>query len=84
MSLQPELIDAKDKFIAVNDPFYEQDEELPLSKQLTKKANESSQKVPLILIARDMYVLSMDENLTNKTRKNKYLSRNKRLKRYGK
>jgi len=74
-ALKPQLIDTKDKFIGVDDPFYEQDDESPESGKRDKAMRANRAKVSLIAIADHMCVKNM--NNRTKTKENKYLNRNK-------
>ena len=73
--LKPELINAKDKFVGVDDPFYNQDEELPESIKQNKTIKGNKTKVSLIGIADFMCVTNM--NNKTKIKENKYLNRRK-------
>ena len=73
--LKPIMVDAKDKFVGVNDPFYNQDEELPESIKHNKSTKGNKTKVSLIAIADYMCVINM--NNKTKIKENKYLNRHK-------
>jgi len=82
-TLTPELINAKDKFIDRNDPFYEQDDEMPENRKFRKEVQRHKNKQPLITLADNLCMLHL--STARKTTgpqksltlpKNKYLNHN--------
>ena len=67
-TLTPELIDAKDKFLAADDPFYEQDE-VKTQKQINHSRRKSKTiKTPLLMIAKDMCMPHLSHQVKNQNR----------------
>jgi|TARA_B100000287_G_C20420384_1_gene697283 hypothetical protein len=79
-SLSPKLIGAEDKFVAVNDPFYEQDEEKSEMFKLQRQMNKSKTKKSLIRIAAGMCGPHISHEVKNK---NKYFQQFSERKRRG-
>ena len=66
--LSPELIGTKDKFIAVDDPFYEQDDEkIDIEKAIIQKRKSQKSK-GLIKIASDMCQPHLSKEVKNQNR----------------
>mgnify|MGYP003122810924 CR=1 FL=1 len=73
-ALRPKKIEAGDKFIAPNDPFYEQDDELPDSIILSEKRIANLTKAHLISVADKVCLLAISINKKDKALENKYLN----------
>ena len=67
-TLTPELTTAKDNFLAVNDPFYEQDEAKTEKHKNELRTKLKTIKKPLILIARDMCQPHLSHQINNQSR----------------
>ena len=79
--LSPQLTSTKDKFLAVDDPFYEQDDEtIDATKQELRKRQKLKRK-PLIKVAVDMCAPQLSKEVKNR---NRYFIDFKYLKRRGK
>ena len=69
-SQKPQLIDAKDKFAAVDDLFYSQDDELPETRKKLRFKSEINDKISTIKIASE-YIAFVTGN---RKQNNKYLN----------